>query len=110
MGQAPINWRSARQSTITLSTAESELAASVEGALALLSAEALGSELNLGKMRSRIKAGWIYERLQAEDLELEHWPGDLQLADALTKPLSSMRLRSLARMIGLMPLEEILDE
>ncbi|CAE7671933.1 GIP, partial [Symbiodinium sp. CCMP2456] len=126
--------RSARQSTITLSTAESELAASVEGALALLSAEALLSELNLGKMRSRlrtdstssvaiqrgsgswrtrhlrIKAGWIYERLQAEDLELEHWPGDLQLADMLTKPLSSIRLRSLAQMTGLMPLEEILTE
>ncbi|CAE7732097.1 RE1, partial [Symbiodinium necroappetens] len=72
MGQSPINWRSARQSTITLSTAESELAASVEGALALLSAEALLSELKLGLMKSR--------------------------------------LRSLSRMMGLMSLEEIVEE
>ncbi|CAE7208296.1 GIP [Symbiodinium sp. CCMP2456] len=131
---APINWRSARQSTVTLSTAESELSASVEGALALISAEALLSELNLGpwklRLRSdstsslaiqrgsgswrtrhlRIKSSWINERVGAEQLELEHWPGEGQLADALTKPLSSIRLRHLARLIGLMSLEEIAEQ
>ncbi|CAE7228639.1 RE1, partial [Symbiodinium sp. CCMP2456] len=125
LGEAPINWRSARQSTITLSTAESELGASVEGALALISAEALLSELDLDMTQSRlrtdstsslaiqrgsgswrtrhlrIKAGWICERLVAGDLELEHWPGDRQLADILTKPLSSMRIRQLSQLIGL---------
>ncbi|CAE7228630.1 RE1, partial [Symbiodinium sp. CCMP2456] len=66
LGEAPINWRSARQSTITLSTAESELGASVEGALALMSVEALLSELRLDLERSRILAntpptdqGWV---------------------------------------------------
>ncbi|CAE7642041.1 RE2 [Symbiodinium sp. CCMP2456] len=133
LGSAPINWRSARQSTITLSTAESELGASVEGALALISAEALLSELDLDMAQSRlrtdstsslaiqrgsgswrtrhlrIKAGWICERLEAGDLELEHWPGERQLADILTKPLSSMRIRQLSQLMGLMSLEEIAE-
>ncbi|CAE7460426.1 unnamed protein product [Symbiodinium sp. CCMP2456] len=134
LDEAPINWRSARQSTVTLSTAESELSASTEGALALISAEALLSELNIGpwelRLRTdstssaaiqrgsgswrtrhlRIKSSWITEKLEAGDLEIEHWPGDDQLADALTKPLSSIRMRHLAGLIGLMSLEEIAEK
>ena len=131
IGDTPVSWRSSRQTTVTLSTAESELAASVEGALALVSIEALVSELGLGIWESvlrtdstsslaiqqgsgswrtrhlRIKSNWIGERIEAGDLAVEHWPGEQQLADALTKALSSIKLRELCRLIGLMSLEEI---
>eukprot|EP00439_Symbiodinium_sp_Y106_P017800 s6038_g2.t1 len=164
IGDTPVSWRSSRQTTVTLSTAESELAASVEGALALVSIEALLAELDLGKWESflrtdstsslaiqqgsgswrtrhlRIKSNWIGERLESGDLVIEHWPGERQLADALTKAsnwigerlesgdlviehwpgerqladaltkaLSSIKLRDLCRLMGLMPMEEILE-
>ena len=40
-GPNPIAWRSSRQSTIALSTAEAELSAILEGAIALLGIESL---------------------------------------------------------------------
>ena len=134
VGEAPVSWRSSRQSTVTLSSAESELAASVEGALALVSREALLSELNVGQWRSvlkrdstsaasiqrgsgswrtrhlRIKSSWIGERLEAGDLSIEHCPGEIQIADALTKALSSQRLRDLSRCMGLMSLDEVIAD
>ena len=115
---------------MTLSTAESELYASVEGALALVSIEALLRELEIGSWSSilrtdstssesiqqgsgswrtrhlRIKSNWVGERLEKGDLKLEHCPGDVQRADALTKALSSIRLKDLCRLIGLMPVSE----
>ena len=130
LGDTPISWRSSRQTTVTLSTAESELAASVEGALALVSTEALLRELQIGDWESvlrtdstssesiqrgsgswrtrhlRIKSSWIGEKLESGELRLEHWPGESQRADALTKALSSHRLRDLCRLIGLMPVNE----
>ena len=131
LGNTPVSWRSSRQPTVTLSTAESELAASVEGALALTSIESLLKEMNLGEWDSvlrtdsmsslaiqkgsgswrtrhlRIKSRWICERLESGDLNIEHCPGDEQIADALTKALSSGRLRDLARAMGILQLEEI---
>ena len=130
LGDTPISWRSSRQTCVTLSTAESELYASVEGALALVSIEALLRELDLGEWSSvmrtdstssasiqrgsgswrtrhlRIKSNWVCERLDRGDLQLEHCPGDVQRADALTKALSSIRLRDLRRLIGLLPVSE----
>ena len=55
IGDTPVSWRSSRQTTVTLSTAESELAASVEGALALVSIEALLSELDPGNWVSLLR-------------------------------------------------------
>ena len=131
LGSTPISWRSARQPTVTLSTAESELAASVEGALALASAEAPLQELDIGSWKAylrtdstsslaiqtgsgswrtrhlRIKAQWIAERVNLGELEIQHCPGEVQVADALTKGLTSARLRDLAKLMGLMPLQEL---
>eukprot|EP00439_Symbiodinium_sp_Y106_P053662 s488_g7.t1 len=127
-------WRSSRQSVVTLSTAEAELAASVEGALALASVEALlhdlGFEQEQGVLMTdsqsalsiqkgscswrtrhlRIKANWVTERLETGALRIEHCPGEQHIADALTKPLAAARLTLLSKLLGLMPLGEIQEE
>ena len=132
--ETPVSWRSSRQSTVTLTTAASELAASVEGALALVSIEALLSELGLGQWTSclktdstsslaiqkgsgswrtrhlRIKANWICERIESSSLTLEHCAGSIQLADALTKALSSQRLKDLAWQMGLRSYQFVAEE
>ena len=134
VGSAPVAWRSSRQSVVTLSTAEAELAASVEGALALSSVEALLSDLGFERSQGvlmtdsqsalaiqkgscswrtrhlKIKASWITERLQQQELRIEHCPGEVQVADALTKPLTASRLRMLTKLIGLLTAEEIQEE
>ena len=134
LGSAPVAWRSSRQSVVTLSTAEAELAASVEGALAMTSIAALLSDLGFDESQGtlmtdsqsalaiqkgscswrtrhlKIKAGWITERIAREELRIEHCPGDVQIADALTKPLTAARLRMLSRLIGLMTKDEIQEE
>ena len=133
-GSAPVMWRSSRQSVVTLSTAEAELASSVEGALALLSIRALfddvGVRINKGVLKLdsqaalaiqggssswrtrhlRIKSSWVTEKVDEEEFELEHCPGNEHIADALTKPLTAARLRMLSRLLGLMPLGEIHQE
>ena len=43
---APLSWRSGRQPTVSLSTAEAELAAALEGGVALLGAQALLTDLD----------------------------------------------------------------
>ena len=125
-GDAPLSWRSSRQSTVTLSTAEAELVASVEGALALCSLYALWKEIEeeelklilktdstssiaiqhgSGSWRTRhlrIKAAWIGEKVERGEISIEHCAGKIQLADALTKPLSSARLQQLSMMAGLL--------
>ena len=74
LGEAPVSWRSSRQTCVTMRTAESELYASVEGALALVSFEALLRELDdiyledrqyvIGVYTTRI---WILEDPSSED-------------------------------------------
>ncbi|CAE7307947.1 RE1, partial [Symbiodinium microadriaticum] len=54
-GDAPLSWRSSRQSTVTLSTAEAELVASVEGALALCSLYALWKEIEEEELKLILK-------------------------------------------------------
>ena len=134
VGSVPVAWRSSRQSVVTLSTAEAELAASVEGALALMSVEALLCDLGFDKEQGvlrtdsqsalaiqkgscswrtrhlKIKASWITERLFQNELKIEHCPGEIQVADALTKPLTAARLRMLSKLIGLMTEKEIQEE
>ena len=124
-GDSPLAWRSSRQTSVTLSTAEAELAASVEGALALCSLSALVQEVleepwdlilktdstssmaiqhGSGSWRTRhlrIKAAWIAEKVERGDIKIEHCAGVVQLADALTKPLASARLEQLSKMMGL---------
>ena len=134
IGAAPVAWRSSRQGVVTLSTAEAELSASVEGALALMSVEALLCDLGFDKEQGvlmthsqsalaiqkgscswrtrhlKIKSNWITERLDQQELRIEHCPGEVQVADALTKPLTASRLRMLSKLIGLLTIEEIQEE
>ena len=133
-GEAPLSWRSSRQGSVTLSTAEAELVASVEGALALCSLWALWKEVEEEEMKLilktdstssmaiqhgsgswrtrhlRIKAAWIAEKVERSEITIEHCAGEVQIADALTKPLASARLQQLSMMMGLLCKETYVQE
>ena len=115
----PVSWRSSRQPTTSLSTGEAELTAATEGALALLSTQALLQDvlpdlLNMqlesdsttalalvegsGSWRTRhlrIKANWLYEKLKAGQITMSHCQGISQPADILTKAMPSPRMLQL---------------
>ncbi|CAE7233153.1 RE1 [Symbiodinium natans] len=129
----PIMWKSSRQTTTAISTAECELGAELDGALALLSSGAMMEDLGLSDLSKqlwcdstsaislskgasswrtrhlRVKAMWLQERLEAHELGLGHIEGRQQLADLLTKALTSTRILELARLWGLGPREEATD-
>ena len=120
-----IAWRSSRQSCISLSTAEAELEAAVEGLVALQGIQAvlqdIGVETFMMQMHSdstsalaiahgscswrtrhlRLKSAWISELIAKNIVEFSHCSGEVQPADLLTKPLSSARMKSLSCLIGL---------
>ena len=122
----PVAWRSARQAFVTLSTAENELTASIECAIALESIEALlhtvgfdvaeervlhvDSPASLaisdghGSWRTRhlrVRAEYLREQTRSGKLRLAFCPGVEQLADLLTKPLPSARIEELVRLWGM---------
>ncbi|OLQ14296.1 Retrovirus-related Pol polyprotein from transposon TNT 1-94 [Symbiodinium microadriaticum] len=123
-GNTPIVWRSARQATVALSTAESELNAILEGGIAVLGLESMLYDLNIhveervvlsdsmsaltissgtGSWRTRhlrIKASWLQEMLTAGSFTAKHCPGVVQPADLLTKALPSQRLCDLLELWG----------
>ena len=124
-GGVPLTWRSGRQSMITLSTAESELLAILDGAIALRGVEAIlsdaGEHVDSRHIESdstsalsittgasswrtrhlRIKAGWLQEQLLDGHFQVGHCPGEVQPADLLTKALSSARMEHLLRLWGI---------
>ena len=121
----PIAWRSARQAFVTLSTAESELMASLECAVALESMQALllsvgfsveDRELHVdsqaplaisdghGSWRTRhlrVRAEYLREQTKAGKLKLNFCPGVDQLADLLTKALPAAGIEELCRFWGM---------
>ena len=123
-GGVPLVWRSSRQSMITLSTAEAELLALLDGAVAVKGIEAIlndaGEVVEQRKLASdstsalsisaggsswrtrhlRIKAGWLQEQIADGYFEMSHCPGEMLPADLLTKPLSSARMEHLLRLWG----------
>ena len=123
-GGTPVLWRSSRQSTTALSTAEAESNAILEGSIAMLGIEAMlldvseeiheqliGSDsmsaLSLtagtGSWRTRhlrIKASWLQEALSVGSLQTKHVPGVVQPADLLTKALPSQRRCDLLKLWG----------
>ncbi|CAE7421078.1 Eef1g [Symbiodinium sp. CCMP2592] len=131
LGSAPLAWKSSRQSLVTLSTAEAELVSVTEGALIMTNIAAMIEELGWKKLikllktdstaalaiqkgsgsqrtrHLRIRSSWVAERIDEGDFEAEHCAGEGQLADALTKPLSSSRLAQLSKLIGLWNREEL---
>ena len=125
--ECTVAWKSKRQSLVTLSTAESELCAGCEGVTLAQSLEALTRELdgstglkNLlvdntaavtiaeggGRVRTRhlrVRAAFLQDMREREELAVTHCPGDVQLADCLTKALLRTRLEELSRLLGLGP-------
>ena len=120
----PLSWRSGRQPTVSLSTAEAELAAALEGGVALLGAQALLTDLDeviqekviytdstnalaisegSGSWRTRhlrVKAQWLAEMIRDKELVIRHCPGRDQLADLLTKPMPATRIKELIELWG----------
>ena len=120
-------WKGKRQGLISLSTAEGELIAGCEAVVLAQSAEALLNDLcgtfevkrlqvdNLaaiviaeggGSQRTRhlrVRANFVKDLLDRKEILVEHCPGDVQLADILTKVLPGSRHEYLSGLIGLGP-------
>ena len=128
-GQSPLSWKSTRQGMISLSTAESELIAMLDGGVALLSTEAMLGDLQVtvtkkniatdstsalaiaggsSSWRTRhlkIKASWLYENILAGSIAVRHCAGRIQIADLLTKALSAQRIGDLLYLWGIGPMQ-----
>ena len=124
MAGAPLAWRSSRQTMVSLSTAEAELTAMLEGAVAFLGTEALLRDLSYepqqkaifvdstsalalsegsGSWRTRhlrVKAEWMCEKLTAGEFAVHHCEGRVQLADLLTKAMPWSRIREMLLLWG----------
>ncbi|CAE7242537.1 GIP [Symbiodinium sp. CCMP2592] len=120
-------WKSKRQSIVTLSTAESELVSGCEGVVLGQSLEALIVELEEGPCckhlmidntaavtlaggegsqrtrHLRVRSAFIRDMIDRNEIDVSHCPGDVQLADCLTKALMKSRLDDLCKLLGLGP-------
>ena len=118
-GGTPLLWRSGRQQMVTLSSAEAELLAMIDGAIAAKGVESflmdVGEYVEEKQIASdsmaalsistgstswrtrhlRIKSSWLQEQISHGLFTTCHCPGERQQADLLTKPLSSGRIASL---------------
>ena len=118
-------WRSSRQATVTLSTAEAELNEMIEGLMVGESVAAIIEEINPtvvkvmvsdsqsainiclsegGSWRTRhlrLRAAHAKQRFVKGDWLLRHCPGLLMLADLGTKVLPSARMEDLKRKLGM---------
>ncbi|CAE7730700.1 GIP [Symbiodinium sp. CCMP2592] len=118
-------WKAKKQALVSLSTAESELIAACEGVVMGQSSESLILELtsdlrtklllvdNLaaialvegsGSQRTRhlrVRSNFVKDQVERKELEVDHCPGEQQLADLLTKILAGPRHQFLACLIGL---------
>ena len=123
---APVCWRSARQSFVTLSTAESELVAGLDAVVALQSAEAMLQDFGVvgldktlrvdsqsalaiaagqGSRRTRhlrVRAHYLREQYESGQIIPVYCPGVEQAADLLTKALAAARISELAAIWGLL--------
>lgn len=130
----PLVWRSARQSTVTLSTAEAELNELIKGLMLGESVAEVVEELepqvakvmisdsqaavNIvqaegGSWRTRhlrLRAAHAKQRFTKGDWVLQHRAGEVMVADIGTKPLTSTRLNQLKEMIGMVKIEEEVED
>ena len=121
----PILWKGKRQGLVSLSTAESELISACEGITLTMSIEALLLDLVEGLLTKkllvdntaaiclaegngttrtrhlRVRSNFVRDMLDRKELLIEHCPGDIQLADALTKILPGPRHSTLTALLGL---------
>lgn len=127
LGNGVVTWKSKQQSSVTLSTAESEYVALCEGTKEAIWLHDLLDELgveqecgiqmlcdNLSTVRwvknpqqhhktkhINKQLHFVGEKLQNGEIQLEHVSGDDQLADVLTKPLSAIKFNSNIARLGL---------
>ena len=118
-------WRSAKQSMVTLSTAEAELNEVIEGLMLGESVAAILEEMDQtlrkemisdsqaavniclaegGSWRTRhlrLRASHARQRFVKGDWVLKHCPGEEMLADIGTKPLAATRLSYLKGLLGM---------
>ena len=122
----PIAWKSARQTLMTTSSAETELLEASEGALLMYSIDALLSDVGAkpterelrvdnsaaitlaadegGSWRTRhlkVRSGALRQRIQEGWMAINFCPGVDQLADGLTKILASRRMGMLMKAWGM---------
>lgn len=126
---APLIWRSSKQGSITLSTAEAELNELIEGLMMGESVSAIMEEMEPGIVKMMISdsqaavniclaegGSWRtrHLRLRASharqrfitDWVLQHKPGEEMVADIGTKALASNRLKALKEMISMVKIED----
>ena len=120
-----VTWKAKKQALVSLSTAEAELISACEGVVMAQSTEALILELtqdletkrllvdNLaaialaegsGSQRTRhlrVRSSFVRDLVDRRELEVDHCPGELQLADLLTKILPGPRHQLLTILVGL---------
>ena len=122
---SPVLWKCGKQSSSSLSTAESELQEIIDGMTSGESTFAVASEL-FGNLRKtlwtdsqsaialmsgeggswrtrhlRLKAAHARARIQLGDWSIRHLPGERMIADIGTKPLTSSRIQYLKREMGM---------
>ena len=124
---SPVCWRSARQPFVCLSTAECELLAATEGLVLARSIEAVISQLSprIGQLNLRVdnqaaitiarptssaswrtrhlrvRAAYIHEQVESQDLSVTYVAGQYQWADLLTKSFPRQRLEELVGLWGM---------
>ena len=121
----PLGWLSARQPTISLSTTEAELVATVDGLTLAQSMIPIVRELLQEPIKTvaysdnagcvallaqpqgcwrtrhlRLRAKWCLERLELQDFAIHHVPGKYMLGDLCTKALLGCRVRELLGMMS----------
>ena len=125
-GNAPVGWMSMRQPCASLSTAEAELQASLDGMTlaeglyglleelaeapqkAFLYNDNVGActvlTLPQGAWRTRhlrLKASWFLEQLELAKIRIYHVPGQYMLGDLCTKSLVGARVKELLGMMNI---------
>ncbi|OLQ05239.1 Copia protein [Symbiodinium microadriaticum] len=124
-GNAPVGWMSMRQPCASLSTAEAELHASLDGMTLAEGLHGLLTELAEAPQQSflyndnigactvmtlpqgawrtrhlRLKAAWFLEQLELSRFRIYHVPGRFMLGDLCTKSLQGVRVRELLQMMS----------
>lgn len=126
-GKSPLTWCSQKQATVALSSCEAEFMAATAASCQAIwlqdlleevtgwnkekvvirvdnkSAIALAKNPVFHKKSKHIKARFYFIRecVDNEQIDVEYVPGDVQLADVLTKPLPKTKFIEMRRLIGM---------
>ena len=130
----PLVWRSSKQGSVTLSTAEAELNELIEGLMLGESVAAVVEELEPNVMKLmisdsqaavnivmaeggswrtrhlRLRAAHAKQRFTKGDWILRHRPGEEMIADIGTKALTATRLHLLKGMLGMEEVVKVVEE